>query len=117
MDRTAQTTASSIVHLQKLSLVIMFSSERFRAGDDWYQLQVKVIRRGEVFFGSEWEARVIERLCRSLYSLNFLIVLTPIEGTSLMVWTLGEFQNGSTDIRRGRNNKIFQRIIDLFTSK
>ena len=37
---------------------------RFRAGDQWYQLQVEVIRRGQIFFGSDWEARVIERMCR-----------------------------------------------------
>ena len=37
---------------------------RFRAGGESYQLQVKVVRRSEIFFGSDWEARVIERLCR-----------------------------------------------------
>ena len=36
-------------------------------GGEWYQLQVKVIKRGEVFFGLDWEARVIERMCRLEY--------------------------------------------------
>ena len=37
---------------------------RFKAGNVWYDIQVDVVKRGQVIFGHEWEARVIERLCR-----------------------------------------------------
>ena len=30
----------------------------------WYEIQVEVMDRGEVMFGHEWEARVIERFCK-----------------------------------------------------
>jgi len=43
---------------------------RFKAGDEWYDIQVDVLRRGEVMFGEDWEARVIERMCR--YKVNGL---------------------------------------------
>ena len=51
-------------------------------GGDWYQLQVKVIRRGEIFFGSDWEARVIERLCRLKYDRRICGNNTEMQGTS-----------------------------------
>ena len=37
---------------------------RFKAGDTWYEIQVEVMDRGEVMFGHQWEARVIERFCK-----------------------------------------------------
>ena len=38
----------------------------FKAGGEWFNVQVKLAiqERGESFFGSEWEGRVVERFCR-----------------------------------------------------
>ena len=51
-------------------------------GGEWYQLQVKVIKRGEVFFGSDWEARVIERMCRLEYERRVRGTNTVTRGTN-----------------------------------
>ena len=39
---------------------------RFKAGGEWFDVQVTLTTqaRGEAMFGSNWEARVIERFCR-----------------------------------------------------
>merc|ERR1712142_451294 len=41
---------------------------RFKAGNIWYSVAVDVQRKGEVMFGHEWEARVVERFCG--YTVN-----------------------------------------------
>ena len=39
---------------------------RFKAGGEWFNVQVSlaVDEKGEAFFGSDWDGRVIERFCR-----------------------------------------------------
>jgi len=41
---------------------------RFKAGDEWFEVQVKVLDFAEVFMGWEWEARILERFCE--YKVN-----------------------------------------------
>ena len=41
---------------------------RFKAGDEWYEVQVKVLDFAELFMGWEWEARILERFCE--YKVN-----------------------------------------------
>jgi hypothetical protein len=36
---------------------------RFKAGNIWHDVQVKVLDTVEVFMGWEWEGRVLERFC------------------------------------------------------
>lgn len=51
---------------------------KFKAGNKWYEMLVKVQRKGEVMFGFDWEARVIERFCK--YTIN------GIDGWGVSEW-------------------------------
>ena len=51
---------------------------KFKAGGKWYEVEVKVLEKAEVFLGWKWEARIIERF--SEYKVN------GVKGWGLSEW-------------------------------
>ena len=70
---------------------------KFKAGNKWYEMLVKVQRKGEVMFGFDWEARVIERFCK--YNIFWRLKDHHFDSdTQSMALMVGECPNGNIDI-------------------